>query len=619
MKFLFVLLLMLPVVVVAEKQEYVELQSRVTKSRIDYKLNDDFTVETISATEIQALTDEVAKRIKHQSFSHSTSIEKLEVLEAYTLKADGKKIAVPKDNYQVTVNKGKGDAGAILSDRTSVSIVFPNMEKNDSVYFRIKRIETEPMFPGHFSLAGYYYSQLAFDDMQVRFDLPEGLTFDYEVRKMKEKSYTKDGRRIIELSYQNKKPIKSERKNFSVWDANNEAGYAFSTFPDYEAIAKAYATRALPKAKPTERIKQLAKEIIKDEKDKKSQARLLYNWVATNLSYAGNCIGVGAVVPHDTDFILDNRMGDCKDHATLLEALYRSVGIESTQALINAGSVYQLPRIPLVMSVNHVINYLPEWDQYVDSTNHAMPFDQLGFSLLDKPVILVKGYTPGKRTPAMKPDDIRQELTSAMKIQPDGSVKGDIHITLKGLPAVSARNGWRNVTAEQEKEWLERTFSSRNKVGFATMTKDDPKPLLSEFSYSFEFNRPEFIQPKGTGGFYVGPLVNGPKGVFSYLRYSKDEIKNYDIVCGNGSAVERLTYEFPKKMKILAKPDDFKIKENNLEYSASYVLKGNKLTVIREVHDRTPANICSDDLINKQRQTLIKISETLQSQVIYQH
>ena len=151
------------------------------------------------------------------------------------------------------------------------------------------------------------------------------------------------------------------------------------------------------------------------------------------------------------------------------------------------------------------------------------------------------------------------------------------------------------------------------------MTKDDPKPLLAEFKYGFEFTRPDFILPKGTSGFYVGPLVSGPQGVFAYLGYDKDEIKGYEVSCGNGSAVERLTYVFPKGMKILAKPDDFKIKENYLEYSASYVLKANKLMVVREVHDRTPANICSAGLINKQRQTLIKISDTLQSQVIYQY
>lgn len=619
MKYLFISLLFISTLLQAEEKEYVELHSKTTKMKVEYKLNDDFTVQRIREVETQALTEKMAKRMKKLRLSHSTSIEKLDVLEAYTRKANGKKIIVPKDNYQVTINKGKGSAAAIFSDRTSVTIVFPDLEKNDSIYYRVKRTETQSMFPGHFSASAYYYSQSAHDDVKVRFDLPEGLKFKYEVRKMKESSSIQNGRHIIELSYQSKKPIKSNRKDFSVWDESKEAGYAISTFPDYKSIAQAYADRALPKTVPTSRIKKLAKEILDGEDDKREQARKLYEWVATNISYAGNCIGVGAVVPHETDFILDNRMGDCKDHATLLEALYRSVGIESTQALINSSSVYQLPNIPLVTSVNHVISYLPEWDQYIDSTNPSMPFDRLAYVLQDKPVILVDGETPIKRTPPMKPEDTYHKLISTVKIQPDGSVKGKAQITLKGQPAVDSRNGWRNITEKREKEWLENTFSSRNKTGFATMTKDDPKPMLAEFNYGFEFTRPEFIPAKGTGGFYVGPLVPAPMGVYAYLNYSKDEIKGYDVSCGNGSAFEKLIYEFPEKMKILAKPEDFKIEENHFKYSASYVLKGNKLTVIREIKDKTPANICSADMINKQRQTLVKITDTLQSQVIYQH
>lgn len=619
MKRLLLSLLCLPLAVLAGEKEYVELQSRISKMHVQYKVNDDFTVEKTSEIEIKALTDESAKKLKRREFSHSTSIEKFEVLEAYTRKAGGKKIPVPKDNYQITINKGNGKAAAIFSDRTTVTIVFPEVEKNDSVYLRIKNTETEPMFPGHFSTSAYFYSQVAHDDVRVLFDLPAKLHFKHEVRQMTEKAYNKNGRHYIELHYSNKNPIRIDRKDFSVWDGSSEAGYALSTFTDYAAIARAYADRALPKSVPNERVRALAHEIIKDEKEKKKQARLLYEWVATNISYAGNCIGVGAVVPHDTDFILDNRMGDCKDHATLLEALYRSVGIESTQALINSGSRYHLPKIPLVTSVNHVINYIPAWNKFVDSTSSDIPFDKLAFVLLDKPVIPISGDIPGRRTPSMQPGDMRQELVSNMKIHQDGSVSGDIKITLKGLPAVEARSGWRGVTRQQEKEWLERTFSSRNKVGFATLIKDDPMPLTSEFNLAFNFKRPEFILPKGTGGFYVGPLFGGTKGVYSYLHYDKEEIHGYQVSCGNGYAVERLTYEFPAGMKILAKPEDYEINENHLHFVAKYSLQGNTLKVFREISDMTPANICPAELMNKQRQTLIKIVESLRSQVIYQH
>lgn len=618
-KLLMITICLLPFLAHANDKEYVDLQSRVTKLYVSFVVNDDFTVERTTELEVKSLSDKVAKKLKEKSFSYSTSIEEFEVLEAYTIKANGKRIKVPDGNYQVKVNKGVGDNAAIFSDRTQVTVVFPDLEENDSVYIKIKNIETEPMFTNNFSASQSFWSQMAYDDVRINFDLPENMVFKHQVRGMKEKIKTKKGRKLISLSYKNKKPLKVKRDDFSVWDESKEAGYALSTFMNYESIARAYGERALPKSIPTNRVKKLAKKIIRKEKDRKQQARLLYDWVATNISYAGNCIGVGAVVPHDTDFILDNRMGDCKDHATLLEAFYRSVGIESTQALINSGSVYSLPEIPLVVSVNHVLNYIPEWDQFVDSTNPSLPFDRLSMGLSDKPVLLVTDFIPNQKTPAMKSGDNRQEVQSTMKIQSDGSVLGDVYIKLSGYSAITARKAWRHATKEQEDEWLERTFSSQNKVGIATMKKDDPLPLLSDFNYSFEFTRPELIQSKGTGGFYIAPLVNGPRGVFTYLNYSTEEIEGYDVACGNGYSIERLVYEFPENMKILAKPDNFEINENHIHFMATYELEGNKLKVLREINDESPANVCSASLMNKQRQTLMKITENVKQQVIYQH
>ena len=617
-KLIAAVLFLLPLSLFADETEYVELQSKSTKFHMNFLLNDDFTVKRTAEYEIKALTEKAAQHIKEQKFSHSTSIEKFEVLKAYTLKADGTKVEVPKGNYQVTINKGNDDNGAVFSDRTRVTIVFPDVEINDSVYMMVENIETEPMFPNNFSASQYFWSQRAYDDVKISFDLPKALEFSYQVRKMEENIYSQNGRKIIELAYSNKKPVKIKREDFSVWDESKEAGYALSTFMDYESIAKAYGDRALPKSVPTDRIKKLVKEIIADEENIKQQARLLYEWVATNISYAGNCIGVGAVVPHDTDFILDNRMGDCKDHATLLEAFYRTIGLESTQALINSGTLYALPEIPMVTSVNHVINYIPEWDKFLDSTDPAMPFDSLAYSILDKPVLLVNNFKAGKKTPSTKAGTNTQEVEATMKVLADGSMTGTVSIALKGRTAIEARRSWRHVTEEQEKEWVKQAFSSKNKIGSAILKRDDPKPLTSEFSYSFEFKRPEFILAKGAGGFYIAPPIRSPMSIYDFLSYPKEEIEGYDVSCNSARSIEKLVYEFPENMKILAKPDDFEINENHIYFKANYKLEGNKLQVAREIDDKTPGNVCSADLINQQRKTLMKISDSLKSQVVYQ-
>jgi hypothetical protein len=56
------------------------------------------------------------------SLSFSTSIQTGEVLEAYTLKKDGRQVAVPAGNYQTEVDDGRRGAGPMFSDRTRISV-----------------------------------------------------------------------------------------------------------------------------------------------------------------------------------------------------------------------------------------------------------------------------------------------------------------------------------------------------------------------------------------------------------------------------------------------------------------------------------------------------------------
>ena len=599
--------------------QYADLEQRYEKLYSTYHVNEDMTVEISNEVQVKVLTERAVNALKSRRLSFSTSVEKLDIVEAFTLKADGTKIDVPEGNYQVKINKGNEAGDPIFSDRTSITVIFPELEVNDSVVMKTRLTQTEPMFPGHFSTSQSFWTQSAYDDVRIILNLPESLRFKHQVREMAEKQKIKKGRKIIQLTYQNKKPIKDDRIDFSVWDEETVPGFAISTFDSYEAIAEAYGARALPKAKPDDRVKKLVEKVIGDETDKLKQARMLYDWVATNISYAGNCIGVGAVVPRDTGFILDNKMGDCKDHATLLEAMLTVVGIDSTQALINSGAVYELSQIPLVTSVNHVLTYIPQFDQFVDSTSSTMPFDMLPFSVSDKPVLLVKNHKDGLKTPPLKIGSNRQQLATVMKIQSDGSVTGSIDIKLTGRPAVAARDSWRHASEDQIGEWIKNTFSSQGKIGSGTMQKDDPVPLMSEFKYSFEFNRPEYIPATGAGGFYIFPVVNTPAPIYTYVNYPKEEIDGYRVSCGNGYSREEYIYEFPENMKILAQPESFEVEENHLHYKASYALEGNQLKVVREIDDATPGNVCSAELMNAQRKTLMKITENLKSQVVFQY
>lgn len=126
------------------------------------------------------------------------------------------------------------------------------------------------------------------------------------------------------------------------------------------------ATPALPAEHP--KIRDLARQIVKDDKDTVERARKLAGWVHENLrpSYASNASNVFQV--------LESRAGDCTEHALLFVALARSAGIPARQV---GGLVYTGDATGMawhawaeIHNGSQWISVDPMWDQvYVDATH----------------------------------------------------------------------------------------------------------------------------------------------------------------------------------------------------------------------------------------------------------
>jgi hypothetical protein len=118
-----------------------------------------------------------------------------------------------------------------------------------------------------------------------------------------------------------------------------------------------------------------------------SATRRVYRWTYKNSRYVATYIGAGGWVPHEAQWTLTHRYGDCKDHVTLLAALLAVKGIESDPVLINADlASFTLPKVP-VRAFNHAITYLPRWQLYLDSTDNLATFGVLPEADSGRPVL----------------------------------------------------------------------------------------------------------------------------------------------------------------------------------------------------------------------------------------
>jgi transglutaminase-like putative cysteine protease len=602
---------------------------KFVKNYYSYKVNPDGSYSLVVETAIKLLKEDALESSRQQTISYSTSVEKVDIIAAYTQKPKGQRVEVPKANYQLEVNSGKdGKDSPAFSDRTTLTIIFPDVAVGDTVYWRYQINQTEPLFLNHFSVWRTFSNYYVYDDVQIDLDVPAAMPIRYELTAFKEKkSIEQNGRKLLHWSYQNKKSSFDKNDWGDIYYFGKDPGYIISTFPSFASISHAYGIRAKEKAVVTKRIQKLADDITKGKSKPYDQAKALYDWVAENISYAGNCIGVGAVVPRDTDFVLNNRMGDCKDHATLLEALLTAKKIPSTQALINSGSIYELPKIPVVAMVNHVMNYLPSLKLFADATAEGTPFGLLPDGEMGKPILLVDGFQDGQKTPYPLHNDNVSKTQTTVHIGDDGTAKGKISWLNQGRLGLFSNTPktfkqYREFINDKEKvddyskSMIKRYGFEGGKINYSL---DDHPKSQTISTTRIDFDVKGFLNAGSLGAFNVNPVFSS-SAVFSTIKsiLSKDDPSS-DFYCKGEHIEETYIYHFPKNLSILAVPDSIAYSNKLVSFKADYILKDNVLTIVRKIDDVSQGPVCKANTYQAYRELANKVMPNLKSQVVYKY
>ncbi|HET8731066.1 MAG TPA: DUF3857 and transglutaminase domain-containing protein [Moraxellaceae bacterium] len=586
---------------------------------IRYDLNADGSFVRTAVFTVTVLKESAIEEAKQDSNSFSTSIAEGEYVEAWTQKAKGNRIPVPKDNYQSNVAGGHKKGSPFYSDYTTVSVVFPDVEVGDQVHAVWRETVKEPIFPGQFTERDDLSRYTAYTHADLTVTMPVSYKLRSQAWHLKEAAPREEnGRRIWQWTYENPVPEKWSPESAGIERLEDDPVLLLSTLDDYRQIVDSYATRARPKATVTPRIQTLADSITKKSTTPAEKARALYEWTQKNITYGGNCIGVGAVVPRDLDVVLDNRIGDCKDHATLLQALLTAEGIPSSQALVNAGQLYDLPELPVVANINHVINYLPTLGLFLDSTSSDTPFGRLPFGDADKPVLLVDGYKPGLRTPADRGMADSQHTVTHLRLNSDGSASGEMDVKASGLPAVTIQRGLRDIPPTRRAEAMKRWLKSNGLQGTGELQPDAGFDPQGGYHVHISLALKDFLQNTEAGAFPLRPLLGGNATFAAVVGPVQDDEPKKARSCSGGNVSEEYVVEFPADMKVVYLPRSRTLTRDGVHYSASYAQQGNTVTLTRTINGTVKSNICSPAQLAERVELAREVRREQRSQLLYQ-
>ena len=575
----------------------------------DVVLADDGTYQQTLHREIAVANEAAARREAQQSLQFSDAVERLELVEAYTQKPDGRRIAVDPRAIRIQLAPGVANAPE-YTDRKQMVAVFPDAHGGDRLVSTWRRTVTHPVVPGELAWVAFFNRTTAFDDVALTFTTPSDKPMQTEQHDVAlEETRLQDGRHRYRFHYAAPVPLAEDPAAVSALERSPRL-FA-STFEDWTAFSRQLSPIFASKAEVTSKIQALADEVTAGTADKREQARLLYEWVSRHIRWVAIYLGNDGYIPHAAEMVLANGYGDCKDQATLLVALLHAKGIAAEPLLINlVNPLYELSG-PAVFIFDHCITYLPDWDLYADTTPGGAPFGTVPFTEYGKPVIHLRAAgAPPDRVAPVAASVAGQTLRTTATLDAEGVVTGASVTDGSGPYATALRSAARGIEAQGAEQAAARQLRALGEPGQGSITVPPNDEMGSDYRLQGQFtleSHPEWLDgaafqvPAGlrllarTGDTLLGPL----------------EMRNLPATepspCHAGRSEEELSLSLPPGFRPARLPKGAAVEGSFFRYESRYFFADGTLTVRRSLMSSFDQAFCAGPQREEAARALIAI------------
>lgn len=601
--------------VYAEDDDEEEADPSASQSYVSHVvINPDLSSTIEERVSVKILRESAIENEAEQELRYQESIDPIEVLEAYTEKPDGRRIAVDLANI-LTRDTSSGVSRVYERDAKAITIVYPGVEAGDSVVYRTRTRQVKSRFSGHVFKAWIIPRSTSFEEFRVTVDLPPGLDVRVALRGPGVTETVEEGGRRLVFTHRASEWTPEESGAVSAFD--REPAIVLTTFQSFEDLAAGYLALDSGKAIVSPEIRALAETVTEGISERRRQAEAISNWVRKNIRYASVTMGSEGYTPNPAPTILKNRYGDCKDHMILTTALLAAKGIASERAVIDADKSFKLSPLPFPV-FNHVIIYLPEFDVYDDPTDSMSSFSVLSALEYDKPVLRYsEAGTSIARTPPMKTAEHTVAAKTTVFVSPDGSINGETTQTFTGVFAATGREAAQAMQRRGRTRYAERLLRRLNSPGRGQFDPaipwdyTQPYTLRSTFTLHNKLETPLSGTQEAPAGM---PLYPDAETWFFRRRLPG---RKTDFYCYAGKILEEIKVTFAEGLPLPQPFDPVKIENDYLSYRQDSSIEGRTLEIRREFVSFAKSQVCPAKVEEEIAPALQRVDLSLKQQMAF--
>jgi tetratricopeptide (TPR) repeat protein len=226
-----------------------------------------------------------------------------------------------------------------------------------------------------------------------------------------------------------------------------------STYRSWEDVGRWYWNLVSDQMQDDGTLKKAAVKATTGLTTTLDKVKAIHRLVVESTRYVGLEFGIHGYKPYKSTQVFQRGFGDCKDKATLLMTLLRTIGIDTEVVLLRTRRGGRIDEAPASLAVfDHAIAYVPTLDLYLDGTAEFSGLGELPSE--DQDTLALRVSAKGSklvRTPTLSAEKNRAMRTWKVDLGSDGSARIAEVLTITGQAAHEWRSHYQTPGERRER------------------------------------------------------------------------------------------------------------------------------------------------------------------------
>lgn len=368
-----------------------------------------------------------------------------------------------------------------------------------------------------------------------------------------------------------------------------------SSIRSWDQIAAWYSGMVQDKYDSNEAMQANVMALVKGLTDREEILKRIFYFAQTRVRFPED-VSLHGGLGHSATQVFAQKMGDCKDQATLLITLLRLAGVEAYPALLRGRDLGELaPDVPALEQFNHALVAVPRGDGsyiWLDPTSSVCPYGYLPWNSQGCLALVVRG-DQGEliRTPMARPAENQVERQARLRLYRNRTLQGEVTVTFYGDFAIANRRWFQDPANPPEKWHLAFLNDVRRICSNALMDPEDLRPPPDVY----DLNQPVTVRYRFRAVPYLDLHWSGASISFlpSVLdRWTAEvvtaERRTHALVLKPQVRLSTIEFELPTDYEVYDLPHPVRIDYPFARFEVNYRYENKLLTYQRRVEIHQP-------------------------------